>query len=83
MEQGSGAVTVTLYVPFQKTLPHPCKLQKYPNVQHQIKDPGQLRTSVLCALSAGYRHIDTAAVYKVRTSFGLKSDLGGQIRGQI
>ena len=32
---------------------------------YQIKDPGQLRSSVLCALSAGYRHIDTAAVYKV------------------
>ena len=32
---------------------------------YQIKDPSQLRSAVLCALSAGYRHIDTAAVYKV------------------
>ena len=33
---------------------------------YQIKDPDRLRASVLCALAAGYRHIDTAAVYKVR-----------------
>ena len=37
---------------------------------YQIKDPDQLRSSLLCALAGGYRHIDTAAVYKNEAMIG-------------